>query len=104
MDVHWQKLMKAIQLALRAGVGAALSAALAQMLGLRHPIYAFIASVIVTDLSPSQTRKLGLQRLVATVLGAACGAMLVPVLGPGPWSLGLGVLFAMQVCHLVYVK
>lgn len=102
--MKWQAHLKPFQLAFRAGVAAALSVAIAQLCGLRYPIYSLLAAVIVTDLSPSQTRKLGLRRLVATVLGAACGALLSPVLGPGPWALGLGILIAMQACHLVYVQ
>ena len=74
---------------------------LALLFGLQYPIYAFLAAVIVTDLSPSRTRQLGLLRLIATVVGAGIGAMLSMVLPAGPWSLGLGVLLAMQVSHLV---
>ena len=88
----------------RAGVGAGLSAAVALQFDLKYPIYAFIAAVIVTDLSPSRTRQLGLLRLVATVVGAGIGAMLSMVLPPGPLALGLGVLIAMQVCHLVHLQ
>ena len=96
-----QAVFKATQLAVRAGIGAGLSAGLAQLFGLQYPIYAFLAAVIVTDLSPSRTRQLGLLRLIATVVGAGGGAVLSPVLGGSAWSLGLGVLLAMQVSHLV---
>src|SRR5205807_6526540 len=98
--VKFQPFMSGVQLALRAAVAAALSIAIAQALKLEHPIYAFLAAVIVTDLLPSQSRQLGLRRLVATVLGAACGAAPSPVLGAGPWAVGLGVLFAMLMSQL----
>lgn len=94
-------LYRSIQLSVRAGVGAGLSAGLALLLGLQFPLYAFIAAVIVTDLSPSRTRQLGVQRIVATVVGAGCGALLSQLTAPGPWALALGVLLAMQACHLI---
>ncbi len=99
-----QAFWRATQLAGRAGVGAGLSAAVALQLDLKYPIYAFIAAVIVTDLSSSRTRQLGLLRLVATVVGAGIGAMLSMALPPGPLALGLGVLIAMLVCHLVHLQ
>jgi uncharacterized membrane protein YccC len=67
-------IVSGIQLALRAVVAAGLSVALAQLCKFEQPIYAPIAAVIVTDLSPSHISKLGLRRLVATIVGAACGA------------------------------
>jgi uncharacterized membrane protein YgaE (UPF0421/DUF939 family) len=99
--VDLQRLTKGAQLSLRAAVGAGVSLALAGLLQLDYPIYALIAAVIVTDLSPAQSRQLGLQRLAATVVGAACGATLVPLLPPAPWAIGLGILIAMLICNLV---
>jgi uncharacterized membrane protein YgaE (UPF0421/DUF939 family) len=90
-----------IQLALRSALAAGLSLALAQYFKLDYPIYAMIAAVIVTDLSAAQTKKLGLRRLAATVLGAACGATLGPLLPPGPVAVGLSILVAMVICILV---
>jgi hypothetical protein len=63
-----------LQLAMRAGLAAGLSIAIAQFFKLEYPIYAFIAAVIVTDLSPAQSRRLGFIRIVATVVGALLGA------------------------------
>lgn len=65
------------------------------ILSLHHPIYAFIAAVIVTDLSPAQSRRLGLRRILATVIGAVCGAALSQLLGPGPVAVGIAVVSAM---------
>jgi uncharacterized membrane protein YgaE (UPF0421/DUF939 family) len=102
--MNLQALPRAIQMSIRAGVGGGLSVASAQLFGLQYPIYAFLAAVIVTDLSPSRTRELGLRRLVATVVGTGIGAMLSQVFAPGPWALGLGVLIAMLGCSFVYLQ
>jgi uncharacterized membrane protein YgaE (UPF0421/DUF939 family) len=86
-----------IQLALTAAAAADLSIAIARFLKLEYPIYAFLAAVIVTDLTPSLSRQLGLRRLMATMVGATCGAALSPVFPPGPWAVALGIFLAMLV-------
>lgn len=98
MNLH--SITSGFQLALRAAVAAGLSTAIARLFNLEYPIDAFLAAVIVTDLLPSQSRRLGLRRLLATVLGAACGATLSPLLGGGPWAVGLGVIAAMLLCQV----
>jgi len=88
-------------MALRAAVGASLSFAIAQLLNLEHPIFAFTATVIVTDLKPAQSRELGLRRLGATIMGGVAGAALSFVLPPAPWAIGAGVLAAMLLADLL---
>jgi uncharacterized membrane protein YgaE (UPF0421/DUF939 family) len=92
-----------VQLALRASVAAAVALALADAFGLQHPIYALLAAVIVTDLQPSQSRTLALHRLLATLVGAVCGAALTFVLPPGPIAIGVSILVAMLLCQLLQV-
>jgi uncharacterized membrane protein YgaE (UPF0421/DUF939 family) len=101
--VHMKALvpMSGIQLALRASVAAGLSLAIAKFLQLQFPIYALIAAIIVTDLSPAESIRLGWRRLVATVIGAVCGATLSMVLPASSWSIALSILVAMISCHLL---
>lgn len=90
-----------IQLALRSTVAAVLSLFAAYWLGLEYPIYAFIAAVIVTDLKPVTSQKLGMRRIGATLVGAACGASLSLLLPGGVWSVGLGLFLAMLLAQLL---
>lgn len=94
----------ALQLSLRAAVAAGLALAIAQSLRLQFPLYAMISAVVVTDLDPAQTRKLGLPRLAGTILGAALGALICVLLRPGAWEVGLGVLLAMLMSYLLGLR
>jgi uncharacterized membrane protein YgaE (UPF0421/DUF939 family) len=93
--------LSAIQLALRAGVAGGLATWIALSLALQHPLYAFVAAVIATDLSAAQSRKLGLRRIFATAIGGICGAALSQLLGPGVAAVGLAVFVAMVVGSLL---
>jgi uncharacterized membrane protein YgaE (UPF0421/DUF939 family) len=98
---NWRTLGRGAQLALRSALAAGLSVAIAQLFHLEYPIYAFLAAVIVTDLTPSQSRKLGLHRILATLIGAVCGATLSPLLPPGPWAIAFAILVAMLICQVL---
>lgn len=97
-------LTPALQLSIRAALSAALAVAAAQLLHLQYPVYALVGAVIVTDLSPLQTRRLGLQRMAGTVLGAAVGAALSRLLPSGPGAIALGVLVAMFLSHVLRLE
>ena len=86
--------LKGVQLAVRAGLGASLSLVIAQLLHLERPIFACLAAVIVTDLTPADTRKLGFRRLGAMLVGGATGASLSSLFTTEPWAIGASVLIA----------
>jgi uncharacterized membrane protein YgaE (UPF0421/DUF939 family) len=93
--------VSAVQLSIRAAIAAGLAAWIATRLALEHPLYAFIAAVIATDLSAAQSRKLGLRRIFATAIGGICGAALSQLLGPGSGAVGLAVFVAMVIGSLL---
>jgi uncharacterized membrane protein YgaE (UPF0421/DUF939 family) len=101
LKVRPSPFINGLQLALRAGVAAGTALAIAMALGLRPAIFAFISAVIVTDLDPAQSRKLGLRRIAATVVGALCGVVFTLWLPSNPWTIGLAVLVAMLICQNV---
>ena len=85
-------------------MAAGLALGIAELLRLQFPLYAMISAVVVTDLDPAQTRKLGLPRLAGTVLGATLGAVICVLLRPGAWEVGFGVLLAMFLSHLLGLR
>jgi uncharacterized membrane protein YgaE (UPF0421/DUF939 family) len=70
----------------------------------QYPLYAFLAAVIVTDLSPQMSRQLGLRRIVSTIIGAIVGAALSQSLPSGPLSVGASILAAMLICQILRVS
>jgi uncharacterized membrane protein YgaE (UPF0421/DUF939 family) len=89
----------ALQLALRSAVAAGVSVWMARELALPHPIYAMIAAVIVTDLSPARTRALALPRIAGTVIGAVVGAAVCTVLTAQTWTMAVGIALSILACH-----
>lgn len=98
----------ALQVSSRAGAAAALAVFAAQTVHLQFPLYALIAAILVTDLSPARTRQLGLQRLIGTVIGASLGAAISIAMSHlehvGLLTIAVGVSAAMLVSHLAGVK
>ena len=100
----WATLVPPLQLSVRAGLAAGLTVAIAHVLRLPFPIYAMISAVIVTDLSSLRTRQLALPRLAGTVLGAVVGASMGPALRPGAVAVGLSILAAMLLSHMLRLQ
>jgi len=88
----------------RAAVAAALSVAIVQRLQLQFPIYAMISAVIVTDLKASETWRLGLPRLIGSIVGAVLGALTCAFLRPNALEAGLAIFAAMFLCHLLRLR
>ena len=87
----------ALQLSVRASVAAALAFWIAERLGADYAIYALVAAVIVTDLSPATSRRLAVQRMAGTIVGAMAGGTLLYVLPNEPIALGIAILASMLV-------
>lgn len=102
--MNYSPLIPALQLSIRAALAAGVALAIAEFLRLQYPLYAMIGAVIVSDLPPSKTRQLGLQRLAGSVLGAAVGAAISHFLPPAAWAIGLSVLLAMFLSHLLHLQ
>jgi uncharacterized membrane protein YgaE (UPF0421/DUF939 family) len=87
-----------MQVSLRAAVAAGLSVAIAQRLNMTYPVVALASSVIVTDVEPSRTRHLGLQRLLGTVLAGFVGILIGP---GGSMSIAVAIASAMLLANIV---
>jgi uncharacterized membrane protein YgaE (UPF0421/DUF939 family) len=96
-------LVEGFQLSVRGALGAGLSLMIARALDLPFPIYAMIAAVIVTDLSPAKTRRLAIPRVLGSLLGASIGALLSPW-GAHAWLIVPGIFGAMFACHALGLK
>ena len=92
-----------LQRSARCAVAAATGLAIAEAFQLPFPLYAVIAAVIVTDPSPSETRRLALYRTAGTIVGAALGAVLSPVLPAGPVAIATGIFVAMTLSHALHM-
>ena len=98
-------IVPALQVATRASVAAGLALFFARQLNLQFPVYALIAAIIVTDLSPATTRGLALQRLMGTLVGATLGAAIsvtTPASRAAP-IVALAVAAAMLISHLLRI-
>ena len=93
-----------LQLAVRAASAAGLAMVAIAALGAQSPLYAVIAAVIVTDLSPGRTRALAIPRVAGTLVGAALGAALAPMVATSVWSVAFAILAAMLVAQLAGLR
>ena len=107
MNLPWLRppAITALQVSTRASAAAALAVVIADRVGLEFPLYALIAAIIVTDLSPTRTRQLGLQRLIGTIIGATIGAATSvatsTVTRNGALRITIGVLAAMLISNVI---
>jgi uncharacterized membrane protein YgaE (UPF0421/DUF939 family) len=93
-----------LRLAVRASSAGGIALLLASLAGLAYPVYAFIAAIVVSDLSPQESRQLGLRQIIGTIVGASCGVPLSLWLPENIWATALGVLIAMSLCTVLRVQ
>ncbi|WP_066380461.1 MULTISPECIES: aromatic acid exporter family protein [unclassified Anabaena] len=79
------------KMALKMAIASAISLVISQSLQSHYPFYAVIAAIIVMSSTHGSTLKLGIQRLIGTVIGAIAGAAFTVILGSNFWSLGICV-------------
>lgn len=99
--MHQRRLIPALQLSFRAALAAGLAYAIALALRLEFPLYAMIAAVIVTDLAPDETRRLGGRRLAGTAIGSLLGVALSLLLPGGTLTIAFGIFLSMFLTHLM---
>jgi uncharacterized membrane protein YgaE (UPF0421/DUF939 family) len=69
--------------------------AIAQGLNLTDPILALVAAVIVTDRKASESRKLGIRRILSTAIGGLCGVALSYFFQQSSWEAAIAIFIAM---------
>jgi uncharacterized membrane protein YgaE (UPF0421/DUF939 family) len=92
-----------VQLSIRAALAASASVGVAHLLDLPLPMYAMIAAIVVSDLSPERTRRQSLSRIAGTIVGAAVGGAATAWLPPGAASVALAVMLSLSACFLLRV-
>lgn len=93
-----------VQLAIRASAAAAMAYWAATRFHSEFAIYALIAAVVVSNLSPEETRKMAGPRLLGTVVGAVGGAVATYVLPVGPLALGVAIMVAMLTMYALRMQ
>lgn len=94
----------ALQLSIRAAVAAGFAYWLSTLFSSDYALYALVAAVIVTDLSPVSTRRLAWQRMAGTLVGAGVGAAMTYAVAAGPIAIGAGILVAMLLSCLLRLE
>lgn len=95
--------LSSFQLSFRAALSAALSTFVASSLGLPHPVYAAISSIVVIELKSSETRRLAFPRVAGTLLGGIFGASWSMWWGPGYWQIAAVIFLSMCATYLVRI-
>jgi uncharacterized membrane protein YgaE (UPF0421/DUF939 family) len=97
-----------IRVSVRAALAASLAVAIANYMRLQYPLYALIAAILVTDLSDTNRRHLGVTRFTGTVLGGAMGAAESGAIEHFPQLqsllIGIGILGTMLLSYFLRLK
>jgi hypothetical protein len=98
------QVIEASLLGIRAALGAGAAFWIATYAGLDHPIYSLVAAIIVTEYSASETRRLGLQRVIGTFVGVAIALGMLAVRIPSPVAVGAGISLVFAVCRATNIS
>lgn len=83
---------------LKTGLSVVLALVVTQTLGLQMWQWAVVSAVVAMQLTVADAIQSGVHRITGTAIGAALGILILSVLPPGLFWLGLALLFGAAVC------
>ncbi len=89
---------------IKTGIAVGLASLVSQILNIKTPLFAGIATVITMQSSVSESWKAGKNRMLGTVLGAIIGLIFSTIAPNNPLIIGLGVIIIIYLCNILNWK